>query len=270
MVKLGIYGLLRVALDMLGGGPAWWGASLVAVGAATALTGVLYALVGRRSEAPARVLDGRERRADRAGHRGGLPVPQPGAAGGRRPGVRGGTAARREPRGLQGRAVPRRRRRCCTPPACGTSIGSAGSSSGCPWTAATFLVGAMAIAALPPFNGFVSEWLLFQSFLPGVASSRASIAVLLTLGVGALALTGGLAAATFVKAFGISFLAIPRSPEAGTRPRGRLVDARRHADAGRRVSGAGDLHRSGSRRHRRGAGRRRRHAGRRARRFTWA
>ena len=83
-----------------------------------------------------------------------------------------------------------------------------------PWTAATFLVGALSIAALPPFNGFVSEWLLFQSFLPGVASSRASVAVLLTLGVGALALTGGLAAATFVKAFGISFLAMPRSPEA--------------------------------------------------------
>jgi NADH:ubiquinone oxidoreductase subunit 5 (subunit L)/multisubunit Na+/H+ antiporter MnhA subunit len=84
-----------------------------------------------------------------------------------------------------------------------------------PWTAASFLVGSLAIAALPPLNGFVSEWLLFQSFLPGVASSRASIAVLLTLGVGALALTGGLAAATFVKAFGISFLAMPRSAEAG-------------------------------------------------------
>jgi hydrogenase-4 component B len=84
-----------------------------------------------------------------------------------------------------------------------------------PWTAASFLVGSLAIAALPPFNGFVSEWLLFQSFLPGVASSRASIAVLLTLGVGVLAMTGGLAAATFVKAFGVSFLAMPRSAEAG-------------------------------------------------------
>jgi hydrogenase-4 component B len=83
-----------------------------------------------------------------------------------------------------------------------------------PWTAASFLVGAMAVSALPPLNGFVSEWLLFQSFLPGVASSRPSIAVLLTLGVGALALTGGLAAATFVKAFGVSFLALPRSAEA--------------------------------------------------------
>jgi hypothetical protein len=71
------------------------------------------------------------------------------------------------------------------------------------------------LAALPPFNGFVSEWLLFQSFLPGVASSRASIAIVLTLGVGALALTAGLAAATFVKAFGIPFLGIPRSAEAG-------------------------------------------------------
>jgi NADH:ubiquinone oxidoreductase subunit 5 (subunit L)/multisubunit Na+/H+ antiporter MnhA subunit len=80
-----------------------------------------------------------------------------------------------------------------------------------PWTAAVFLVGAMSIAALPPLNGFVSEWLLFQSFLPGVTSSSLSISTLLMLGVGTLALAGGLAAATFTKAFGISFLAIPRS-----------------------------------------------------------
>ncbi len=63
-------------------------------------------------------------------------------------------------------------------------------------------------------NGFVGEWLLFQSLLPGIGSSAPLVAPLMTLAVGVLALTGGLAAAGFVKAFGITFLAIPRSAAA--------------------------------------------------------
>jgi NADH:ubiquinone oxidoreductase subunit 5 (subunit L)/multisubunit Na+/H+ antiporter MnhA subunit len=76
-------------------------------------------------------------------------------------------------------------------------------------------VGALAIGGLPPFNGFVSEWLLFQSLLPAVGSAVPLVAPVMTLAVGALALTAGLAAAAFVKAFGITFLALPRSAEAG-------------------------------------------------------
>jgi hydrogenase-4 component B len=83
-----------------------------------------------------------------------------------------------------------------------------------PWTALCFLIGSLAIAGLPPLNGFVSEWLLFQSLLPGIGSHAKLVAPLMTLAIGVLALTGGLAAAGFVKAFGISFLAIPRSPAA--------------------------------------------------------
>src|SRR6266478_8941848 len=45
MIKLGIYGLMRVAFDFLGGGPAWWGGVLLAVGSLSALLGVLYALM---------------------------------------------------------------------------------------------------------------------------------------------------------------------------------------------------------------------------------
>jgi len=85
---------------------------------------------------------------------------------------------------------------------------------GLPWTAGCFLIGSLAIAGLPPLNGFVSEWLLFQSLLPGIGSSAPLVAPLMTLAVGILALTGGLAAAGFVKAFGITFLAIPRSAAA--------------------------------------------------------
>src|SRR3989475_8731201 len=70
------------------------------------------------------------------------------------------------------------------------------------------------MAGLPPLNGFVSEWLFFQSLLPGVSISQPVIAALMTVAIGLLALTGGLAAAGFVKAFGITFLAIPRSDEA--------------------------------------------------------
>jgi hydrogenase-4 component B len=83
-----------------------------------------------------------------------------------------------------------------------------------PWTALFFLIGSVSIAALPPLNGFVSEWLVFQSLLAGFNIPQPELAVLMPVAVGILALTSGLAAACFVKAFGISFLAIPRSTEA--------------------------------------------------------
>jgi hydrogenase-4 component B len=83
-----------------------------------------------------------------------------------------------------------------------------------PWTALFFLIGAAAIAALPPLNGFASEWLVFQSLLGGVNIPVPEVAVVMPVAVGLLALTSGLAAACFVKAFGITFLALPRSAEA--------------------------------------------------------
>jgi hydrogenase-4 component B len=84
-----------------------------------------------------------------------------------------------------------------------------------PWTGAFFLVGAMAISGLPPLNGFASEWLTFQAFLFGFRSAAEPLAhVMFPIGGALLALTTALAAACFVKAFGISFLALPRSREA--------------------------------------------------------
>ena len=80
-----------------------------------------------------------------------------------------------------------------------------------PWTALFFLVGAVAISGLPLLNGFVSEWLLFQAFLFGFQlSPEAVVRVLLPVAGALLALTSALAAACFVKAFGITFLALPR------------------------------------------------------------
>ncbi len=84
-----------------------------------------------------------------------------------------------------------------------------------PWTGLFFLIGSLAIAGLPPFNGFVSEWLTCQTLLAVVASAPDLwLKGLGTLALGGLALTGALAATTFVKAFGIGFLAQPRSEAA--------------------------------------------------------
>jgi hydrogenase-4 component B len=80
-----------------------------------------------------------------------------------------------------------------------------------PWTALFFLVGSAAIAGLPLLNGFVSEWLLFQAFLFGFQlSPEALVRFLFPVAGALLALTSALAAACFVKAFGVTFLALPR------------------------------------------------------------
>jgi hydrogenase-4 component B len=80
-----------------------------------------------------------------------------------------------------------------------------------PWTALFFLVGSVAISGLPFLNGFVSEWLLFQALLFGFQlSPEALVRFLFPVAGALLALTSALAAACFVKAFGVTFLALPR------------------------------------------------------------
>jgi formate hydrogenlyase subunit 3/multisubunit Na+/H+ antiporter MnhD subunit len=83
-----------------------------------------------------------------------------------------------------------------------------------PKTAVVFLIGCAAISALPPLNGFVSEWLTFQAIL--VSPQLPQWGLKLTVpAVGALlALSAALAAACFVKAFGVTFLGRPRTPAA--------------------------------------------------------
>ena len=84
-----------------------------------------------------------------------------------------------------------------------------------PWTAMYFLIGAIAICGLPPFNGFASEWLAFQALLGGFgALGEPQVQFLFPVAAALLALTGGLACACFVKAFGTAFLALPRSEAA--------------------------------------------------------
>ncbi|MER9608018.1 hydrogenase 4 subunit B [Mesorhizobium sp. M0312] len=80
-----------------------------------------------------------------------------------------------------------------------------------PFTSFAFLVGCVAISALPPFNGFVSEWLAFQAILQSPDLPQWGLKVMVPAVGGLLALSAALAAACFVKAFGITFLGRPRS-----------------------------------------------------------
>jgi formate hydrogenlyase subunit 3/multisubunit Na+/H+ antiporter MnhD subunit len=82
-----------------------------------------------------------------------------------------------------------------------------------PWTSALFFTGAVAIAALPPLNGFASEILIFISIFSSIAVVDPLLKVLLLVCLALFALTSALSAACFVKAFGSVFLALPRSPE---------------------------------------------------------
>src|SRR3990170_3825327 len=75
-----------------------------------------------------------------------------------------------------------------------------------PWTSALFLIGCISISALPPFNGFVSEWLTFQAFLLSSALPSPLLNLLIPLGAALLALAAALAAMCFVMAFGVTFL----------------------------------------------------------------
>ncbi|VVB96887.1 F(420)H(2) dehydrogenase subunit M [uncultured archaeon] len=83
-----------------------------------------------------------------------------------------------------------------------------------PLMAILFLIGVLSISALPPFSGFVSEWLTFQSLLLSFSSGDSLVRIVLPASAAVLALTGALAAFCFLKAFGIGFLALSRSEHA--------------------------------------------------------
>jgi NADH:ubiquinone oxidoreductase subunit 5 (subunit L)/multisubunit Na+/H+ antiporter MnhA subunit len=81
-----------------------------------------------------------------------------------------------------------------------------------PWVAWLTLVGALAIAGLPPLNGFVSEWLLLQAFLSSYAVPKPFLNMLLPLGAAVIALAAALAGYVMVKFYGVIFLGQPREP----------------------------------------------------------
>jgi len=83
-----------------------------------------------------------------------------------------------------------------------------------PWTAGTFLAGTLAISALPPFNGFVSEWLTLQTMLRSAELPSTLVKLVFALCGAGLALTAALAVTCFVKAFAMGFLGMSRSEQA--------------------------------------------------------
>jgi formate hydrogenlyase subunit 3/multisubunit Na+/H+ antiporter MnhD subunit len=87
-----------------------------------------------------------------------------------------------------------------------------------PVTSFTFLVGCVAISALPPFNGFASEWLAFQAILQSPDLPQWALKIAVPAVGGLLALSAALAAACFIKVFGITFLGRPRTPAASEVP----------------------------------------------------
>ena len=213
MIKLGVYGLLRVSLDWLGAGPAWWGVAILVAGAASSLIGVLYALVDHDLK---RLLAFHS--IENIGiillgvgsavlyHGAGLPA----AA------LLGLAAALYH-------TVNHAAFKALLFLGAGAVVHATGTRNmeelgglikRMPWTAACFLVGSAAIAALPPLNGFVSEWLTFVALFQNTHLAAVGLNIVFILGIASLALTGGLAMACFVKAFGITFLALPRSDAA--------------------------------------------------------
>ena len=111
-----------------------------------------------------------------------------------------------------------------------------------PLSSGAFLAASMAISALPPFNGFASEWLIFQSILVSPQLPQMGLKLLVpAIGV-LLALAAALAAACFVRAFGTTYLGRARTTAAAPRRRSRSLVAggdarlRRPLPVGRRVS----------------------------------
>jgi len=83
-----------------------------------------------------------------------------------------------------------------------------------PYTGLLFLIGAMAICALPPLNGFASEWMTYRCLWDVSRTGGSWGSLIGPISAAVLAMVGGLAAACFAKAFGITFLGQPRSVEA--------------------------------------------------------
>jgi len=217
MIKLGVYGFIRFVIYILGASELWWGNLVLVIAGVSAVYGILYALMEKdlkKMLAYSSIENMGIIMLGVGGYMVFLNMQFPLLA------VLSLSAALYH---IINHAIFKTLLFLCSGvvlKACGTKnmekLG--GLIKLMPVTAFCFLIGALAISAIPPFNGFVSEWLMLQSLFSGAVSVPAELfgkmKVFLALLAGALALTGGLAAACFVKAFGISFLALPRSKKA--------------------------------------------------------
>ncbi|MGR5298833.1 hydrogenase 4 subunit B [Vibrio mediterranei] len=210
MVKIGIFGIIKVSLMFLGGSQVWWGYVVLAFGAISSVLGVMYALTEHDIK---RLL---------AYHTVenvgiilmGVGVAMIGAATGH------STFAAL---GLLG-ALYHLLNHAVFKGLLFLGAGSViyrthtknmekmgGLAKLMPYTAITFLIGTMAISALPPLNGFVSEWFIYQSLFSMSQQSNITMLVAGPTAIVMLAITGALACMCFVKVYGICFSGMPRT-----------------------------------------------------------
>jgi len=209
MIKTGIYGLLR-ALTFLGRPPLWWGWGLIAIGLSSGVLGVLFALAQHDLKRLLAYHSVENIGIITLGLGAGLLGVSTGSPVLIVLGFGGGLLHVVNHALFKGLLFL----------GAGSVLHGTGTREidhlggllkRMPWTAATFLIGAVAISGLPPLNGFVSEFLIFLGAFKGGVSTGGAIAVPLFALVAGLALIGGLAVACFTKAFGIVFLGEPRS-----------------------------------------------------------
>lgn len=213
MVKIGVFGIIKVSIDFLGAEVAWWGYLVLAFGCVSSVLGVLYALaehdikrllayhtvenvgiiligvgiamIGIANEMPVLatlgMLGALYHLLNHAVFKGLLFL---GA---------GSVIYRVHTKDME-------------------KMG--GLAKLMPLTAIAFLIGTMAISALPPLNGFVSEWFIYQSLLAMSKEGGMAMQVAAPIAVVMLAITGALACMCFVKVFGICFTGAARSEQA--------------------------------------------------------
>jgi len=213
MVNLGVYGLVRVGLDLLGGGARWWWLTVLILGALTAVYGILQAAVAS---------DLKRLLAYSTVENLGLILLGVGAAGVFHASGHDELAALALAAALL-HTVTHAAFKTLLFLGAGAVLHATGVRdldelgglrARMPVTSGLFALGALGAAALPGGAGFPSEWLLLQSLIHGLAVPGITVVVVLPVAVGAVALSAGLAVATFVKAVGTGFLAKPRSPAA--------------------------------------------------------
>ena len=215
MIKIGVFGIVKVGLDLLGnsGCELWWGICIVLIGAISSLLGIIYALterdiksllayssienigiillgvgtgfigvaLGQHLVAGLGLIAGLYHLINHAMFKGLLFM---GA---------GSVIFRTHTRDIE-------------------KLG--GLVKTMPVTALCFLLGSMAVTALPPLNGFASEWFTYQSMFTAALQGNVIVRAVVALSAVALVVTGALALACFVKAFGVTFLGAARSDAA--------------------------------------------------------
>jgi hydrogenase-4 component B len=211
MLKMAVYGVLRVAFDLLGKPEWWWGLVLLAVGLFSALYGVVFAAVQT---------DMKRLLAWSSIENLGIIFSGIGLAV-----VFHGVGMHSLAALALIAALYHSLNHACIKSLLFLGTGAVLHSTGernlgrlgglihrMPWVAWLTLVGALAMAGLPPLNGFVSEWLLLQAFLFAHEVPRSFINMMLPLGAALVALCAALAAYVMVKFFGVIFLGQPREP----------------------------------------------------------